>query len=59
MFAATLAVTNRTDCGIVPARAEPLASLDRALPRTSSVKRSVLATSMRFTYDALTRCALN
>jgi hypothetical protein len=29
------------------------------MPPTSSVKRSVLATSMRFTYDAPTRCALN
>lgn len=59
MFAATLVVTNRTDRGIAPARAEPLISLNCAMPPTSSVKRSVLATSMRFTYDAPTRCALN
>ena len=53
MFA-TLTATGRRKCGAVSVRAEPLVMLKRAIPRTSGVKRSVLAMSMRFSYGAPT-----
>lgn len=51
MFAATLATKDRSECGTVAVRAQPRVKLERPRPLTSGVKRSMLAMSMRFSYD--------
>jgi hypothetical protein len=54
MSAARLTATRRSESGAESVCAEPSVTLRRAAPTPSSVKRSVLAMSMRFSYDAIT-----
>jgi hypothetical protein len=53
MLAAALHRKCRYPCGTEPAHVAARLMFKRAIP-TSSVKRSVLAMSMRFSYDATT-----
>jgi hypothetical protein len=59
MFNATLTpAANRNDSGALSLCAQPRAKLACGNPPTCSVKRSVLAMSMRFSYDAATTRAV-
>jgi hypothetical protein len=52
MFSATHVISCRPECGAAYVRGEPPRTLVRATLPTSGVKRSVLAMSMRFSYDS-------
>ncbi len=60
MFNSTSTAARRADFGAVFVRAQPRAKLACGNPPICSVKRSVLAMSMRFSYDAAnTRAVIN